>query len=131
MPTIHMPLIKYRQGPRTMYVGATTPAALLKMLQPPNAFGVEGGEFAGTNRTRDPKHVASIAAYLEVEEEFIVGALTLYVKPGEIRFEPIEGAENEDVQLGWGHVPVDLDLVIGDGQHRGEAENRIIAKHGD
>jgi len=126
---MRMPAIRYRQGSRTMYVTAGSPAALVKLCEAPKPFDPQHPDEPG-NRPLDKSHLQGIVQYLETEPDFVIGSVTLYVRKGTVKFHRIGDYAGEEVaELGWVSVPIDVKFEIGDGQHRLNAYARIFNTH--
>lgn len=126
-----MPGIRYQQGSRRMYVSAGSPAALVKVIEAPRIYDPRKPDESG-NRALDKNHLQGIVKYLEGESDFVIGATVLYVKPKVVKFSPVSGeADDEGVQLGYIHVPIDVRFTIGDGQHRIRAYEDVLRRHGE
>jgi DGQHR domain-containing protein len=124
-----MPAIRYRQGDRDMFVTAASPQALLKFIQAPRLYDPRRPEETG-NRPVDRGHMAGIVRYLEDETRYVLGAVTLYVKPGTVEFQALDTQSSAgDVALGNLLVPVDAKFEIGDGQHRLKAYEEVMRTH--
>lgn len=126
-----MPAIRYRQGTRTMYVTAGSPEALVKFIEAPRLYDPRRPQEPG-NRTLDKGHLQGIVRYLEQEQDFVIGATTLYVRPGVVRFRTVdeEDASDTPVQLGHMALPIGTRFTIGDGQHRLRAYEHVLQVHG-
>jgi DGQHR domain-containing protein len=128
---MRMPAIRYQQGGRTMYVTAGSPEALVKFIEAPRLYDPRRPHEPG-NRTLDKGHLQGIVRYLEQEQDFVIGATTLYVRPGVVRFRAVDEGDTSDhpVQLGHMALPIGTRFTIGDGQHRLRAYEHVLQVHG-
>jgi DGQHR domain-containing protein len=108
-----------------MYVTAGSPQALIKVIEAPRMYDPRRPQEQG-NRALDKSHIAGIVRYLEQERDFVIGATTLYVRPGVVRFESLDGDADRSAQLGYVVVPIDARFTIGDGQHRLRAYEEVL-----
>lgn len=128
---MRMPAIRYRQGARTMYVTAGSPQAVIKFLEAPQLYDPRQPQEPG-NRILDKGHLRGIVTYLEDEPNFVIGATTLYVRPGIVRFHVVgDAVGDEPVQMGYMSLPIGTRFTIGDGQHRLRAYEQILQTHTD
>ena len=113
-----------------MYVTAGSPAALVKLCEAPRLIDPTRRDAPG-NRPLDKQHLAGIVAYLHEEPNFVIGSVTLYVRKGTIRFEPLGTALLNEPELGTFSIPIDARIWIGDGQHRLRAYEQVLAHSGE
>jgi DGQHR domain-containing protein len=134
MSDMTMPAIAYRQGNRQMYMIVDDARALTqtfvadrKDLDPRR----KGNDQVG-NRRLDQAHKRGISEYLEIEDEYVIGAAVLYTPPGSVHFEPVSDRWKErTVQLGTLSIPIGTKFHIGDGQHRLGAYDDVLREHDD
>ena len=113
-----------------MYVTAGSPQAVIKFIEAPRLYDPRRPQEPG-NRTLDKSHLQGIVHYLEEEPNFVIGATTLYVRPGIVRFHVVGDSDaDEPVQMGYMSLPIDTRFTIGDGQHRLRAYEQVLQKHG-
>jgi len=113
-----------------MYVTAGSPQALVKIIEAPRIYDPRKLQDPG-NRALDKTHLQGIVHYLEQETDFVIGATTLYVRPGVVTFQSMAGDGDRPVQLGYVIVPIDARFTIGDGQHRLRAYEQVLITHGE
>ncbi|MFI1604081.1 DNA sulfur modification protein DndB [Streptomyces griseofuscus] len=127
---LQLPGIGYRQGDRLMVTTAMDPVALVKTVAQPDPWNPVGTQPHG-NRPQDKAHRKGIAEYLESEEQFVLGAVVLYAKTTEARFEPEPGKEGRAVMPGTLYLNYGAQFDVGDGQHRIGAYSDVIQAHGE
>ncbi|KQV15335.1 MULTISPECIES: DNA sulfur modification protein DndB [unclassified Kitasatospora] len=127
---LQMPGIGYRQGSRLMVTTAMDPVALVKTVAQPDPWNPVGSSPHG-NRPQDKAHRKGIAEYLESEEHFVLGAVVLYAKRSEARFEPEPGKENRAIVPGTLYLNYGAQFDVGDGQHRIGAYSDVIQAHSE
>jgi DGQHR domain-containing protein len=111
-----------------MVVTAMEPVALVRMVNKPDTWNPLGTQPHG-NRPQDRAHRAGIAEYLENEEEWVLGAVVLYVSPRDGRFDPDEGWDNSPIAPGLLTLSYGSEFDVGDGQHRIGALSDVIKAH--
>ncbi|MEV0115555.1 DNA sulfur modification protein DndB [Streptomyces sp. NPDC050844] len=127
---LQLPGIGYKQGGRLMVTTAMDPVALVKTVAQPDPWNPVGTQPHG-NRPQDKAHRKGIAEYLENEEQFVLGAVVLYAKRTEARFEPDQGKEGRAVMPGTLYLNYGAQFDVGDGQHRIGAYSDVIQAHGE
>ncbi|MGG7607928.1 DNA sulfur modification protein DndB [Streptomyces sp. ZG43] len=127
---LQLPGIGYRQGNRLMVTTAMDPVALVKTVAQPDPWNPVGTQPHG-NRPQDKAHRKGIAEYLESEEQFVLGAVVLYAKKTEARFEPEPGKEERAVMPGTLYLNYGAQFDVGDGQHRIGAYSDVIQAHSE
>ncbi|MEX2972312.1 DNA sulfur modification protein DndB [Streptomyces sp. C184] len=80
---------------------------------------------------QDKAHRKGIAEYLENEDQFVLGAVVLYAKHTEARFEPDQGKEGRAVMPGTLYLNYGAQFDVGDGQHRIGAYSDVIQAHSE
>jgi DGQHR domain-containing protein len=126
--SIVTPAIRYKQGGRQFYAGAFEVGAILRLteMEHPVRRGRTPEEVR--NRPYSRKHMEGIVEYLRDEPSYILGAITLTVEPGSVRFVP--DAETDQAGLapvsGKLYVPIDIRFWVEDGQHRLYAFERLL-----
>ena len=128
MSEITLPAIRYTQGSRVMYMTVSDPSSVVGLTTRPRTWNPIGPRVHG-NRPIDSKHLEGIASYLEQEEEFVIGAVVLYGRPGDLGFTPADGSRNGSIASGELRVPFSAKLEIGDGQHRIGAYSKVVEVH--
>lgn len=127
---LQLPGIAYKQGDRLMVTTAMDPVALVKTVAQPDPWNPVGSQPHG-NRPQDKAHRKGIAEYLEDEEQFVLGAVVLYAKSTEARFEPDSGKEGRAVVPGTLYLNYGAQFDVGDGQHRIGAYSDVIQAHSE
>lgn len=122
--------IGYKQGNREMVVTAMDPVTLVKTVTRPDHWNPLGEQPHG-NRPQDKGHREGIAQYLEDEENFVIGAVVLYVSPNDAKFLPDNSDEDEPVRSGTLQLSIAAQFDVGDGQHRIGAYSDIMARHAE
>ncbi|AWI29770.1 DNA sulfur modification protein DndB [Streptomyces tirandamycinicus] len=127
---LQLPGIGYKQGDRLMVTTAMDPVALVKTVAQPDPWNPVGSQPHG-NRPQDKAHRKGIAEYLENEDQFVLGAVVLYAKHIEARFEPDPGKEGRAIMPGTLYLNYGAQFDVGDGQHRIGAYSDVIQAHGE
>lgn len=124
--------IGYKQGNREMVVTAMDPVTLVKTVTRPDHWNPLGEQPHG-NRPQDKGHREGIAQYLEDEENFVIGAVVLYVSPKDAKFLPDKGDDDDEepVRSGTLQLSIAAQFDVGDGQHRIGAYSDIMARHAE
>jgi DGQHR domain-containing protein len=102
----------------------------VKIIEAPRLYDPRRPHEPG-NRILDRAHLQGIVRYLEQERDFVIGATTLYVRPGVVSFRSADEAGERSVELGYVVVPIDARFTIGDGQHRLRAYEQVMVTHGE
>jgi len=125
---LELPGIGYKQGSRQMVVTAMEPMALVRMVNKPDVWNPLGQQPHG-NRPQDRVHRAGIAEYLENVEEWVLGAVVLYVSPRDAAF--VQDADWEGSPIAPGRLTLNYgaEFDVGDGQHRVGALSDVIKAH--
>jgi len=131
MSDMTMPAIKYKQGRRDMYVIVDDARALTQTFIEPRKKDLDPRNLDERgNRRLDSAHKKGIVQYLETEDEYVIGAAVLYVKPKAVHFEPVNDRwADKNVQLGQLHIPIGTRFHVGDGQHRMGAYEDVFEIH--
>src|SRR5438105_4728295 len=91
--------------PQSALSQAGCPQALVKIIEAPRIYDPRKLQDPG-NRALDKTHLQGIVHYLEQETDFVIGATTLYVRPGVVSFQSMGGDGDRPVQLGYVIVPI-------------------------
>ena len=126
---LSLPGIRYRQGNREMVVTAINPIELVMAVEKPNAWNPLASGQSHGNRAQDKMHLKGIAQYLEDEENFVLGAVVLYVSPDDATFRPLDGDASGGMSAGTLQLNLGAKLAVGDGQHRIGAYSDVLARH--
>lgn len=128
---VALPAIGYWQGPRRMVTTVMTPVALVDQAgERENWDPLQG---TGTNRKEDKKHRKDIAEYLTDNDDYVLGAILVYLDPKDADFVP----DNPDSDESRNGVPVmgtlyyrpGAKFMIGDGGHRTGAYTDVVTAH--
>lgn len=103
----------YRQGSRPMYVFIGDFPSANQLIKPGDTWNPANPQ-GNSNRPRDKAHKEGIKQYLLREADPIIGAITLYVDPADIRSEGVEGFSHFTKLA----MRVGAWIEINDGQHR-------------
>lgn len=133
MSDMTMPAIKYKQGKRDMFLVVDDARALTQTFIEPRKKDLDPrNPDEWGNRRLDIAHKKGIIEYLETEDEYVIGAAVLYVKPATVHFEPVnERWADKNVQLGQLHIPIGTKFHVGDGQHRMKAYADVLEGRDD
>lgn len=130
--SIVTPAIRYKQGGRQFYAGALEVGAILRLTELEHTAGRGRTPEEVRNRPFSKKHMEGIVEYLREESAYILGAITLTVEPGSVRFVPdgeTDKAETAPVN-GKLYIPIDIRFWVEDGQHRLYAFQRLLGGDG-
>lgn len=130
--SIVTPAISYRQGSRKFYSGALEIGAILRLTELEPTVGRGRTPEQVRNRPFSKKHMQGIVEYLKEEPGYILGAVTLTVEPGSVRFEADIQGEGSDIRPVSGklYIPIDVRFWVEDGQHRLYAFQKLLGSDG-
>jgi len=113
-----------------MIVTAMEPMALVRMVNKPDTWNPLGEQPHG-NRPQDKAHRAGIAEYLATEEEWVLGAVVLYVSPHDAQFVADEEWKDSPIAAGKLTLNYGAEFDVGDGQHRIGGLSDVIKAHNE
>ena len=124
--SLTIPAHRFRQGGRDVYYFALTLETLDGLLPQ----RVQDDVIVDANRRLTPSHARNIQAYLDKQDDWLLGAMMLGIAHDAVEFEPYEN-EAGTISQNFGEMRIRTNRVntmrIFDGQHRRRAVQDILA----
>ena len=124
--SLTIPAHRFRQGGRDVYYFALTLETLDGLLPQ----RVQDDVIVDANRRLTPSHARNIQAYLDKQDDWLLGAMMLGIAHDAVEFEPYEN-EAGTISQNFGEMRIRTNRVntmrIFDGQHRRRAIQDVLA----